>query len=480
MFSTKSLKRAAKAAYSIIGDSSTPADAVPDQDGDVFHESAEAHLHPDASEDGGLACNDTQLLQRQRSAIMQVVKTLGKNLLAGNLDLLKVSLPVLMCEPRSYLQKLTDPWVYPGFLRAAAATSDPLERLRWVVTFIVAGLHRAFLHFEKARLCGKKGSGEDHRSAPGHAGRPPFNPILGETFQAFLPDGSRIWLEQVSHHPPVSAFELDGPDGAYVFRGLSEPTVSYKTSGGLSIKTVALGFRSLSFPDGTVIDITYPSYYIRGLLLNSGPWAEISGKATFLDRRHGLSATITFGPVDGTSSSLLRRPDAFSGTVVWEHHMPRSASSPVALDGEQGRAASFGSSSSAASIARRSASGGLASLVRSSLSLRPSKSKGAPAPGDGAEAAEPAECVHVASCSGNWLSHLDWDGERSWTLAEDAYEEWQPVDDPLPSDSRYREDLSALAAGDVQQAQRAKDALEQRQRADAKLRKEARAGGGGG
>lgn len=30
---------------------------------------------------------------------------------AGNLDLLKVSLPVKMFEPRSYLQKLTDPWV---------------------------------------------------------------------------------------------------------------------------------------------------------------------------------------------------------------------------------------------------------------------------------------------------------------------------------------------------------------------------------
>lgn len=33
---------------------------------------------------------------------------------AGNLDLLKVSLPVRMFEPRSYLQKLTDPWVCLG------------------------------------------------------------------------------------------------------------------------------------------------------------------------------------------------------------------------------------------------------------------------------------------------------------------------------------------------------------------------------
>lgn len=28
----------------------------------------------------------------------------------------------------------------------------------------------------------------------------PFNPILGETWQAGLSDGSRIFLEQISHH----------------------------------------------------------------------------------------------------------------------------------------------------------------------------------------------------------------------------------------------------------------------------------------
>ena len=58
---------------------------------------------------------------------------------AGNLDLLKVSLPVKMFEPRSYLQKLADPWVYPRFLRLAAECHDPLERLQWVVTYFIAG-----------------------------------------------------------------------------------------------------------------------------------------------------------------------------------------------------------------------------------------------------------------------------------------------------------------------------------------------------
>jgi hypothetical protein len=33
----------------------------------------------------------------------------------------------------------------------------------------------------------------------------PFNPVIGETFQADI-GGGRYSAEQVSHHPPVSAF----------------------------------------------------------------------------------------------------------------------------------------------------------------------------------------------------------------------------------------------------------------------------------
>lgn len=59
---------------------------------------------------------------------------------------------------------------------------------------------------------------------------------------------------------------------------------------------------------------------------------------------------------------------------------------------------------------------------------------------------------------------------RYWTLLEEPHEEWQPEEDPLPSDCRYRRDLALLAAGDVKGAQAAKEALEQQQRQDAKLR----------
>lgn len=37
----------------------------------------------------------------------------------------------------------------------------------------------------------------------------PFNPILGETFQGWI-DGCPVYVEQISHHPPISAILMYG------------------------------------------------------------------------------------------------------------------------------------------------------------------------------------------------------------------------------------------------------------------------------
>lgn len=37
----------------------------------------------------------------------------------------------------------------------------------------------------------------------------PFNPVLGETFQGWI-GGCPIYLEQISHHPPIGAYYMQG------------------------------------------------------------------------------------------------------------------------------------------------------------------------------------------------------------------------------------------------------------------------------
>ena len=59
--------------------------------------------------------------------------------------------------------------------------------------------------------------------------RKPFNPILGETWQATLPqDGTHLFVEQISHHPPVSAFQMQGP--GQMVKSLADIAASIFTS----------------------------------------------------------------------------------------------------------------------------------------------------------------------------------------------------------------------------------------------------------
>ncbi len=47
----------------------------------------------------------------------------------------------------------------------------------------------------------------------------PFNPILGETYQAKKSNGSLLFLEQTCHHPPTCHYYLKGPNENYKIFG---------------------------------------------------------------------------------------------------------------------------------------------------------------------------------------------------------------------------------------------------------------------
>lgn len=64
---------------------------------------------------------------------------MGQRLFSGNVNVLNTPFPVEMFEPRSYLEKLADVWVHPRFLREAAATANPQERMRLTITWFIAG-----------------------------------------------------------------------------------------------------------------------------------------------------------------------------------------------------------------------------------------------------------------------------------------------------------------------------------------------------
>lgn len=57
----------------------------------------------------------------------------------------------------------------------------------------------------------------------------PFNSILGETYE-YVGDRFRFFGEQVSHHPPVSAYHFEGKN--YTTHGSTSVKQSFKVAGG--------------------------------------------------------------------------------------------------------------------------------------------------------------------------------------------------------------------------------------------------------
>jgi hypothetical protein len=53
-----------------------------------------------------------------------------------------VSLPVRIFEKRSTVERICDLWCTgPIFLRKAALEYDPIEKMKYAITFVVSGMH---------------------------------------------------------------------------------------------------------------------------------------------------------------------------------------------------------------------------------------------------------------------------------------------------------------------------------------------------
>ena len=95
----------------------------------------------------------------------------------------------MLCFPSSQLHAiLRDFQFMPKFLKLASLHSNPIQRLKFITTGLIAGIHL------NVQIVGVRGF---------------LNPILGETLQAYCPtNGTRFFAEQTSHHPPISHYSL--------------------------------------------------------------------------------------------------------------------------------------------------------------------------------------------------------------------------------------------------------------------------------
>ncbi|KAG2454102.1 hypothetical protein HYH02_001141 [Chlamydomonas schloesseri] len=239
---------------------------------DDVHSLQDKDPEPDAHGQGGYrfdTAEHQQQLREQRTQLWNWLKGVGAHMFKEGINLTKISLPVCLFEPRSFLERLTTNWEYNSLLVAAAGCADPADRLRYVVAFAVSGLCRQ-VSFHK-----------------------PFNPILGETYQAVYPNGIEVYCEQISHHPPISSWQVYEPEGKFVFYGNGNWVAGIK---GNSVKGRQTGTNCVTFAsDGASVEYELPGLQVKGVLWGTRV-LKYSGQMVFKDVKNGLTATIDVDP----------------------------------------------------------------------------------------------------------------------------------------------------------------------------------------
>lgn len=144
------------------------------------------------------------MIDRSQISIWSILKQfIGK-------ELSKIAMPAAWCEPLSFLQRITENVYYSDLLCKAndpILSADPCKRMEYVAAYAVTGISSNIDRLSK-----------------------PFNPLLGETYELVREDlGFKILCEQVSHHPPISAFHSDStdPNSYWKFYGCVNPKIKF-------------------------------------------------------------------------------------------------------------------------------------------------------------------------------------------------------------------------------------------------------------
>ncbi|XP_076276147.1 oxysterol-binding protein-related protein 9 isoform X3 [Lasioglossum baleicum] len=210
------------------------------------------------------------------------------------MDLTKVALPTFILERRSLLEMYADYFTHPDQFISIADMTTPRDRMIQVVRWYLCSFH-----------AGRKSG----------VAKKPYNPILGEIFRChwdipsdtvdstndikLVAEGPVPWCrenqlsfvaEQVSHHPPISAFYAEHYTKQISF-GAHVWTKSKFLGLSIGVHNVGKGWVNV-LQYGEEYVLTFPNGYGRSIL--TVPWIELGGTATIHCPQTGFQATVEF------------------------------------------------------------------------------------------------------------------------------------------------------------------------------------------
>jgi len=205
------------------------------------------------------------------------------------------------------LERITDFMSHPELIFGAENEANPEERFIRVLSYYLAGWHIKPKGVKK-----------------------PYNPVLGEFFRCRYdyPNGTQGFYiaEQVSHHPPVSAYYYVSPANKVMICGELRPKSKFL---GNSVSTTMEGENRVTLMgkpgDGEYI-LTMPNMYARGILFGKMV-LELGDMCTGKNSSTGVSADLEFktkGYFSGVYNALAGKVKRNGGEVgelsgQWSH-----------------------------------------------------------------------------------------------------------------------------------------------------------------
>ncbi|KAK2489838.1 hypothetical protein MC885_012230 [Smutsia gigantea] len=187
------------------------------------------------------------------------------------LELSKITMPIAFNEPLSFLQRITEYMEHVHLIRAASRQPQALGRMQCVAAFAVSAVASQWERTGK-----------------------PFNPLLGETYELIREDlGFRFISEQVSHHPPISAFYSEGLSQDFLFHGSIYPKLKFW---GKSVEAEPRGTITLELlKHNEAYTWTNPTCCVHNVIIGK-LWIEQYGTVEILNHRTGDKCVLHFKP----------------------------------------------------------------------------------------------------------------------------------------------------------------------------------------
>lgn len=243
----------------------------------------------------------------------------------------------------------------------------------------------------------------------------PFSPIIGETYQCKIGD-LNVYLEQTVNHPITANFYCFDDSHQYKIHGYMETVAS---TGANTVYAMKKGKYCVTFKDEASYTIHLPGVLLKGTTIGSRVF-NFTESILVIDNKNAKCAYIKMNPDEVSyisswlSSKQSTSPDTIRGAIV-----------------------------------------NLKDVTISTKDLNHTKNKSA---------------TKYIEIEGFWTEELRFDGDEYWNINDYPILKMYQVGYLLPSDGALRPDVISMIKGDEDSAQSQKEGLEQKQRADRKLR----------